>query len=757
MVVLRAYVASAVAAAFLAAVAFVAAGGTELGRTTVAEILVVAACAALIIAALFSRRRGPVRGAVPLIALAALVGFTALSVGWSVVPDLSFIEAGRSFAYLAVFAGAIAAARLAPTASPVVLRAALAACVVVCLYGLVSRVWPGALAPTEQAARLGQPFGYWNAIGSMAAIGVIPAMWMGAKRSSGTLERALAFPACGVLMLAMLLTQSRGAVVALAFGAIIWFAFVPLRLRSLSVLAVGVAGAAPVTVWALSKAAFTVGGTPLVQREAVAGTFGLLVLLMIVLLLVAGLAASYGMARVVPTMRVRRRIGLVVVAALLALPLALFTSVASSDRGVSGTISDRVDELTSESAGAPAEGAGRLTDSASSRPRYWREAGDVFSERPGKGTGAGTFYVSRLRYRKDQLVAQHAHGYIPQTMSDLGVVGVVLSVLTLLAWIACAARAVALVPRIRRRREPRPPIEWTGERTALLGLVVVAVVFGVQSAIDWTWFVPGVTAVALAAAGFVAGRGAFAASASGATAQLAPEPEGEGRFRRPPWGRVVAAVGVLATAALLCSAIWQPERASRAAAKALTEIEEGNLKSAAEAAETARDADPLARRPRFAAASVAAAAGRQEVARGILERTVREFPGDPQTWLHLAEFELHHGEPLRALEVVRGALYLDPFSKAARRVREQARAAALAALDSDDSKEERLKRQEILQRNGLLPGGAAAGGPAGVAAGGAAGGGAAGGAGAPAGGGLGSAKGESKVPTLKEDPIEEYR
>ena len=126
-------------------------------------------------------------------------------------------------------------------------------------------------------------------------------------------------------------------------------------------------------------------------------------------------------------MRVRRRVGLVVVAALLVLPLALFTSVASSDRGLSGTISDRVDELTSETAAAPPEGAGRLTVSSSSRARYWREAGDVFGERPGKGTGAGTFYVSRLRYRKDELVAQHAHGYVPQTMSDLGVVGLVLS------------------------------------------------------------------------------------------------------------------------------------------------------------------------------------------------------------------------------------------------------------------------------------------------------------------------------------------
>jgi hypothetical protein len=753
---LRAYVASALLAAFLAAVAFVAAGGTELGRTTVAEILVVAAAAGLIVAAVVSRRRGPVPGTLALIALAALVGFTALSVGWSVVPDLSFIEAGRSFAYLAAFAGAIAAARLAPHAAPVLLRAVLVACVVVCFYGLVSRIWPGALAPTEQAARLGQPFGYWNAVGSMAAIGIIPAMWLGAKRSSGMLERALAFPACGVLVLAMLLTQSRGALVALVIGALAWFVFVPLRLRSLAVLAVGALGAAPVTIWALSKDAFTVGGTPLAAREAVAGQFGLFVVLMVVLLLVAGLGASYGMGRVVPTMRVRRRVGAVVVVALLALPLALFTSVASSDRGLTGTISDHVDQLTNENTAAPPQGAGRFAASSSSRARYWREAADVFDERPGKGTGAGTFYVSRLRYRKDELVAQHAHGYVPQTMSDLGIVGLVLSVLALVTWIACALRAVALVPRIRRRREPREPIEWTGERTALLGLVVVAVVFGVQSAVDWTWFVPGVTVVALAAAGYVAGRGAFGGAAAGATAALGPEPVGEGRFRRPPWGRIAASVGVLVTAALLIGTIWQPERSSRAAAKSLTEVEKGDLADAAKAAKTAKDADPLATRPRFAQASVASAGGRVDLARTVLQRTVRDFPGDPQTWLHLAEFELNHGQPLRALEAVRGALFLDPFSKAANRVREEAKAAALAEVAGDDPVK-RAQREELLQRHGLLPGkpGTGPAAAAAAAAGGGAGGAAGGGAGG-SGGKLRNAGGKAKVPTLHEDPIEEY-
>jgi len=754
----RTYAASALLAAVLAGVAFLARGGTELGRTTAAEIMVVAVGAGLVVAALVSRRRGPVHGAAPLIGLGALAVFTALSVGWSVVPDLSFVEAGRSFAYLAVFAGAVAGARLAPTASPVVLRGVLLAAVAVCAYGLISRVWPASLAENEFYARLGQPFGYWNAVGAVAAIGVVPALWLGARRPGPMLERSLAFPACGVLLLTLLLTQSRGALAAVAIGAVVWFALVPLRLRSLAVLGVAAVGATPVSVWALSKAAFTVNFTPLAERQSVAAEFGVLVVLMVIGLLVAGLAASYGMSRVVPTMRVRRGAGLVAVAAVLAVPLVLLTSVASSDRGLSGTVSDRVDELTSETATAPPEGAGRLAVSSSSRARYWREATDVFDERPGRGTGAGTFYISRLRYRKDELVAQHAHGYVPQTMSDLGVAGLVLSAPLLIAWLLCALRATALMPRLRRRAEPRPPLEWSGERTALLGLFVVALVFGLQSAIDWTWFVPGVAAMALTAAGFVAGRGALVASATGATAPLAPEPTGSGLRRRPPWPRIVAAVGVLVTGALLAGAIWQPERSSRANARALSELESGDLAGATKMARSARDADPLSPRPRFVLASIAAAAGREAVARKTLEGAVLTFPGDPQTWLRLAEFELSEGQPRRALEVVRAALYLDPFSKAGRRVQSEARAAALAEVRRRTRRAVTRRRNRVLKQRGIAPGGASGGkGASGDSAGGSAVAGPGAGprsAGNPGRKRLPKAKGKIKVPV--EDPIEEY-
>ena len=75
---------------------------------------------------------------------------------------------------------------------------------------------------------------------------------------------------------------------------------VPLRLRSLPVLLAPAAAAGAVGAWALARDAFSKTLLPLASRESVAGDFGLLVLLMVVLLLLAGLAVNAGLARTVP-------------------------------------------------------------------------------------------------------------------------------------------------------------------------------------------------------------------------------------------------------------------------------------------------------------------------------------------------------------------------------------------------------------------------------------------------------------------------
>lgn len=495
--------ASALVGLALAGVAFGARGGSQLTRTTLIELALIAVGGCLFAAALARARRF---GAVTLVLFGCLVGLTAASLSWSIAPGLSWLEANRALAYLAALASGVAAAWIAPRQPAVLLRGVLLAVALVVAYGLASRVWPGALAADETYARIGQPYGYWNALGTTAALGVPPALWLGSRRSGHGAASALAYPLLGLLWVALALSFSRGALAAAAVGAAAWLLLVPLRLRSLTLLSVSLAGAAPVTLWAVSREAFTADAVPLSVREAVSADFGLLLALTAIGLLAAGLAVGFRLAGEAPSPTLRLRVGLVAAAAAVAGPLALLGAVALSERGLVGTVNDRTRELTSEQARTPG-GAERLTAVSSSRARYWRQAGRIFQEHPEVGAGAGTFGLARLRHRPDALVARHAHGYVPQVMADLGLAGLAITLALALAWLGAAGRATGALEALRRRGG-RPPPGWDADRVAVAALALAAVVFALHSALDWTWFVPGPAVMALVCAGWVAGRAA---------------------------------------------------------------------------------------------------------------------------------------------------------------------------------------------------------------------------------------------------------
>jgi hypothetical protein len=683
--------ASAAVGAALAAIAFAAKGGTDLYSTTAVEVtLLVGAGLALALAVAWARPPADFRanGGLALALFGVLTLVTALSMLWSISPDLSWIETSRVLAYLAVFALAIGVGWLAPRGWTIVLLGLVVYAAVVCGYALASRVWPDALASNEIYARIGQPYGYWNAVGVTAAMGVIPAIWLGARRSGHAPANALAYPLLGIVLVALFLSYSRGSLIAAAIALAVWLAFVPLRLRSMGVLLVSGAAAAPVIAWALSKDAFTENGLPIQARESVAGDFGLLLVLMCAALLAAGLAIGFGLGRRAPSIVLRRRFGVAVVALACALPLALFSSAAFSDRGLTGTISDRFDDLTSETA-KTSGGPERLTSSSSSRGRYWRQAGRIFDDRPVTGTGAGTFGMARLRHRSDQLVARHAHGYVAQTMADLGLIGLLATLALAAAWLVAAARTTGA------RLRPGG-FGWDAERVGVAAVALTALAFGIQSALDWTWFVPGTAVPALLAAGFVAGRGPLPALAGASTPdsptlELAPTggAHGDGRGlrarggwrpalqrpSRPETGRLIAAAAV-AVVALLCAwAAWQPERAERKLDDALALLESGKPAAAARLADEAHDVDPLSPKPLLVKASAEDAAGSRDAARRTLEQAVREHRSNAAVWLRLAEFQLAKlGQPLAALETIRGALYLDPRSTLAQQVFFDARA-----------------------------------------------------------------------------------
>jgi len=647
--------------AALTVIAFGAEGGTELTRTTVTGVLLVVVSGAVVAAASLWGRRDSSHGTTTLLLFALLALLTAASVLWSIVPELTYVEAGRTFAYVAVFAAAVASARLAPRAAPQLLLGLMIGAIVPVTYALASRVWPGALAENEVSNRLGQPFDYWNAVGCVAAIAVPISLWLGSRRTGNPLLRVLAYPAMGVSVLAILLTQSRGAAAAAAMGAVAWFVLVPLRLRSLPVLLLPGGAAAAVAAWALSKDPFTKAFQPVTAKEAVAGDFGLLVLLMIVLLVLFGAAVESGAERRAPSARMRRRIGIAAVTVACLVPLAAFTSVAFSERG----IGDRIDELTSETQVAPQEGGGRVFAASSSRGKYWREAFRVFDDRPLQGVGAGAFEKARLRHRTDASVTQHAHGWIPQTMADLGVVGLVVTTLLFLAWMLAALSATGLIPRRLLRRPgdatPPPRRDWDKDRIAVVTLALVPLVFGIQSLLDWTWFIQQPAVMALIPAGYLAGLGPLGEGVDMGTPATAERRIG----LRPDAGRILSALAALVTALLLAWAIWQPEASDRATNEALALLDEKKFDQALAKTKDAEDLNPLTPDPLLVRASIDTAANREADAQESLERAVILFPGDPQTWYRLAAFQLGTLDaPEQAVDTIRGALYLDPHSRA---------------------------------------------------------------------------------------------
>ncbi|HMJ97420.1 MAG TPA: O-antigen ligase family protein [Thermoleophilaceae bacterium] len=654
--------------AALTGIAFGAEGGTELTRTSVTGVLLVLVSGAVVAAAFLWGRREAVHGTTTLLLFALLALLTAASVLWSIVPELTYVEAGRTFAYVAVFAASVASVRLAPRAAPQLLLGLLIGAMVPVLYALASRVWPGALAQNEVSNRLGQPFDYWNAVGSVAAMAVPIVLWLGSRRTGAPILRVLAYPAMGASVLAILLTQSRGAAAAAAVAALAWFVLVPMRLRSLPVLLLPGGAAAAVAAWALSKDPFTKAYQPMSAKEAVAGDFGALVLLMIVLLLLVGVAVQMGSEHRAPSARMRRRIGIAAVAVACLVPLAAFTSVAFSER----SIGDRIHDLTSETKVSPGESGGRVFAASSSRGKYWREAFRVFDDRPLQGVGAGAFEKARLRHSTDASVTQHAHGWIPQTMADLGLIGLVVTTLLFLAWALAALSAIGLVPRrlLRREGDATPPArrDWDTDRTAMLTLALVPLAFGVQSLLDWTWFIQEPAVMALIPAGFLAGRGPLGEGPETAAAAH--------RIRwRPAARRIVPALAAVVTALLLAWSIWQPEASDRATNDALALLDQKKFDQALAKTDDARDLNPLTPDPLLVRASIDTAANREGDAQESLERAVLLFPGDPQTWYRLAAFQLGTLDaPEQAVETIRGALYLDPHSRAASQIFLDARA-----------------------------------------------------------------------------------
>jgi hypothetical protein len=644
------FVGAAVAAAF-GLVSFVASGGTDLATNTWVQVALIALGVVAAIAVALWGARAAAWGATTLLLFAALAALSYASIAWSVQPALSWLEANRTLSYLAAFAVALIAGRVTPNRWRGVLGAVAAATTVVSGYALVVKVFPATFDPLDALGRLSLPFGYWNATGLMAALGVPACLWAGARRDPAPLLRSLAAPAIALLVAALILSYSRGAIAAAVVGMGLWFAVVPLRLRGSLMLLIGGAGAAAIAAWALAHHALSSDNAALAARTSAGHSFGVVLLVVLALTTAAGVGATLAMDRVELSVRLRRRIGTVLVAAAALIPLAGVVALAESSRGLTGEVSHIWNTVTNPS-GVVGDKPGRLAALSNSRPHYWSVALKIGEHHLVAGTGALGFATAQDLYTNSGVWnsvhshASHAHGYLFETFADFGLIGLLLSVALLVAWGVAAARALGL-------QTPRPPPDQLRavERVGLLTMLAVVVTFGVHSLIDWTWFIPGTAIVGLVCAGWLAGRGPLEA------------PVGRRSRSRQLLRSPSAAIAIASALVIAVAAIWvtlQPLRSSDANSAALAAAIRGDAGTALTDARAAAAENPVSIDPLNLMAKVYAGLGDQRAARHELLVATTRQPSNPAAWEALGCYEIGQHDTTASTADLHRAVILEP-------------------------------------------------------------------------------------------------
>jgi hypothetical protein len=697
-------------------IVFAATGGTDLGPTTWVEIVLTAIGAACALAVVLLGARGPAWGVVVVGLFAALAALTYLSIAWSVQPADSWVEANRTLSYLAAFGAAVALARLAPARWPAVVYAVAGVAVVTCGYALLAKVFPATINAQDHLGRLQVPFSYWNATGLIAALGLPACLWAGARPDASRWARALTVPAIAVLVTVLMLSYSRGALIAGVVGLAVWFVLVPMRLRATLLLGLGAIGGAVASAWAIKHSAITGDNIALAARTSAGHEYGAVLVGVILIMGIAGLTAAYGLERIEVAESARRRIGTALIVCVALVPVVAVGGMAASSRGLTGEISHVWTTLTSASSAQPSNNAARLATLGNSRPLYWSEGLKVGEHALLAGVGAGGFDTAHTRYSSSTLAVAHAHSYLIETFADFGLIGIAVSLALFVAWWRAVARTLGFRAWWRRRApgarrdagaanelsgngtqpngtspngihapeangahapeangahapeangthtpeaangagNPRAaPATHAAERAGLITMLAVVVTFGVSSLIDWTWFIPGVAVPALVCAGWLAGRGPLHAPVGRA-----------GDRRRLSTSPAAAAAGLGIVAATIVAAwfVWQPLHSSDEFGAAISAVTRGDSAVALADAQSAATSDPVSVDPLWELSAIYTALRDPGAARQELVKATTIQPANPESWEQLGEFDLAQHQTIVAVLELQTAQLLDRSS-----------------------------------------------------------------------------------------------
>jgi hypothetical protein len=614
----------------LAAVSALFSAGSSGGRLTWIGIAALVLGALIVAGALVGLPR-PELSREALVALGFLLAFVAwngISVVWSIEADRSWAYLNRGLVYVAL---AVIGLWLGPWLREwaYVLAGALA---LPLGWALLGKAIP-ALGGSGRIARLNSPIGYWNALGLLFAMALPLAVWLAARREHPHWLRAAGVVYIYGLVVGLLLTYSRGGVLAASVAIVLWLVLGRPRVESAAALLLGGGAGLGVAAWAFTRTGLTTDGAEHSLRVHDGAWFAVVFLLAAIAVGALAYLGSLSEERRPLTAQRRRLVGRIALG-VLCVGVAVGVVVLAVESKPEGWFKDFTAQPTNPSRqGGPQH---LVSASSSSRWLWWKEAWKAWQRQPWRGTGAGSFELTHRVLRTNNIVVTEPHNVPLQFLTETGLVGF------FLALVAVGAAAVGVV----RRLEGRDP--------AAVALAVLAAAYVLHSLVDFDWDFVAVTGPFLLSVGALLG--------------------GPGVVRDAPrlvWSPLPAAVAIAVALSLLTP--WFAERATDSAR---TAIAEGRPVRAYREAGDARSLNPLALDPIFVQAAALEQLGDLQGARRRYADAVRLQPLNWRTWYELGSFEVDQRAWDRAIPPLERAVELDPLNTIPSGLLRQAKAAA---------------------------------------------------------------------------------